>query len=100
MTFWSTVDRWEIALGLVTKVCIVVSEHMLISVLSMSVELWEFLVSDVCLYLVKFILNQILPLCLLFGSLSGLGLGEFSLMSPLRFKPSLAHFNRRLVAAG
>ena len=38
MTCWSTVERWEITLGLVTESSIVVSDHMLISILSMSVE--------------------------------------------------------------
>ena len=38
MICWSTVERWETALGLVTEGCIVVSDHMLISILSMSVE--------------------------------------------------------------
>ena len=41
MTCSSTVERPETALGLVTEGYIVVSDHMLISILSMSVETLE-----------------------------------------------------------
>ena len=38
MTSWSTVERWETMLGLAIDGCCVVSYHMLISILSMSVK--------------------------------------------------------------
>ena len=38
MNCWSAVEHWKSTLGLVTESCIVVSDHMLISILSMSVE--------------------------------------------------------------
>ena len=55
----------------------------------------EFLVSDVHLKEVKFILNQVLPFlpCHFFWSLTRLGLRELAITSPVGFKPSLAHFN-------
>ena len=46
MTCWSTDERWETALGLVAKNCIVVSNRMLISILSMSVEPLEMLCAE------------------------------------------------------
>ena len=112
MTCWSTVECSETALRLVTEGCIVVSDHMLISILSMSLEPLEMLCAeaadalapwagnlklksltpDVCLQELKFILNPVLPL----GSLARLGLHEFAEVSPLGFKPSLAHLDRQL----
>ena len=41
MTCWSTKECLETALGLVTEDCIVVSDHMLISILSVLVEPME-----------------------------------------------------------
>ena len=38
MVCWSTVECWETVLGFVTEGCIVVSDRMLISILSMLVE--------------------------------------------------------------
>ena len=38
MTCWPTVKRWETTLEFVTEGCIVVSDRILISILSMSVE--------------------------------------------------------------
>ena len=72
-TCWSTVEHWETAQGLVTEGCIVVSDCMLISIISVSVERLEMscaeegdalapqpLVSEVCLQEIKFILNPVL----------------------------------------
>ena len=41
MTCWSTVECWETTLGLATEGCCVVPDHMLIAILSMSVESLE-----------------------------------------------------------
>ena len=56
--------------------------------------------SDVSLKEVKFTLNPVLPLCHFLGSLARLGLFEFSVVGPLGFEPSLAHFDKQLVTAG
>ena len=46
MTCWLTVEHRETALGLVIEVCIVVSDHMLISILSVLVEPLEMLCAE------------------------------------------------------
>ena len=46
MTCWSTVECWETVLGLVTEGCIVVSDHMLFSILTLSVEALEMLCAE------------------------------------------------------
>ena len=46
MTCWLTEECTETALGLVTDHCIVVSDHMLISILSMLVEALEILCAE------------------------------------------------------
>ena len=56
--------------------------------------------SCLCLRAVKFILNPVLPLCYFLENLVRLGLGQFSVASPLGFKQNLAHFDRQLVATG
>ena len=84
MTCWLTKEHWEAAPGLVTEGCIVVSDHMLImiSILSVQVEPLEMLcaeavyalspwardlkaeeslASDVHFQDIKFILNSVLP---------------------------------------
>ena len=46
MTCWSAVEHWETALWLETEGCIVVSDHMWISILSVSVEPLEMLCAE------------------------------------------------------
>ena len=46
MTCWWTKELLETVLGLVTEGCIVVSDHMLISILSMLVEPLEMLCAE------------------------------------------------------
>ena len=116
MTCWLTVEHAKTMLGLVTEVCIVVSDRMLISLLPMSVEPLKVscaeaadalapqardlkaedlsLSSYVCLQVVKFILNPVLPVCNFLRSLARLRLGVFSVVSPLHYETSLAHFDR------
>ena len=100
-----------------------VSDRMLFSILSMSVEPPEKLCAETAdalapqardlkpedllslLHLmfiqeVKFVLQPILSFYHYLGSLARLGLVEFSIASPLGFKPSLAHFHRQLGTAG
>ena len=45
MTCWSTVGHWKTTVGLAIDGCCVVSDHMLISILSVSVEGLEILCS-------------------------------------------------------
>ena len=52
-----------------------------------------------CIQEVKFVLNPALPLCYFYGNPVRLELGEFLVMSPLGFNPSLAHFHGHLGAA-
>ena len=73
MTYWSTEQRWETALGLVTEHCIVVSDCMLISILSVSVESLELLCAEAADVLAPW--------------------GE-------DLKPDVAHFGRQLAAVG
>ena len=108
MSCKSTTECWETAMGLVTNSSFVMSDCMLISILSMPVEpvlrqwmhwllrletsgmqIYRVPESDVCLQEVKFILNPVLPLCHFLRSLARLGLGKFSIANPLGFEPSL-----------
>ena len=121
MTCWS-IERWETTLGLAIEGCSVVSDCMLIFILSVLVEPLEMLcveaadalvpwagdlkaedllislASDMCLQEVQFVLNPVLLLCNFLESLTRLGLGQFS--SPLEFESSLAHFDRQVATAG
>ena len=88
------------------------SDHKLISILSASVEALEMSCAEAIVALapwagdlkdedllspflqeVKFVLNPVRPLYNVLGSLTRLGLGEFSVVSPLGFEPSLSHFH-------
>ena len=51
MTCWSTVEHWETALEFAIDGCCVVSDHMLISILSMLVEPLEMLCAEVAVAL-------------------------------------------------
>ena len=46
MTCWSIVECWETALGLVSEGCVVVSDHILISIPSMLVECLQMLCAE------------------------------------------------------
>ena len=109
-------------LGLATEGHIVVSDHMLISILSMLVEALEMsdaeavdalapwnsdlkpddLLSSLHLMCnkVKFILNPVLPFRHLFWGLTRLQLCELVVKCLLRLKPGLAHLDRQLVTVG
>ena len=96
-----------------------VSDRMLISIISMLVEALEMLCAQaadalaprqgiqsltICsleslafsvhLQEVTFILNPLLPFCHFFWSLTRLGLHELVVMCHLQIKPGLAHFDR------
>ena len=120
MTCLSTEECWETALALVTDDCIVVSDRMLIYILSMSVELlempcvetvdalapWagdlkpEYLLSSKHLMCVFKILNPDLPISHFFWSLTKIGLRELVVTSSLGFESSVACFDRQLVTVG
>ena len=110
MTCLSTVEYWETTLRLPINDCCLVSDLMLISILSMSVEHLEMscteaavalallaksLPSDVCLQEVKFILNSFLSLCHFLLRLARLILVEFFIPSSLGFET-----DRQVAAAG
>ena len=94
MACWSTVDRWETVLELVTEGCILVSDHMLSSILTMLVNVLALWAGDLMpKYLLSFdVCLPVLPLCHFLWSLVRLELGEFVEVSPLGCEPSLAHF--------
>ena len=90
--------------GLVTEGCNIVSDCILICILSVLVEILEMSCAEaadaLALQKGKFILNPVLALCHFLWSLARLELHKFAIVSPLVFEPSLAHFDRQLVAAG